>query len=257
MSSWLEGLGKANFALNKHQMIGQPVNESQGTTEQKLPFPELNKQLATSYVDSISGFLDRQGGQTPPGGGGASDFQGYFENVGGPPQSFTDVPIGGVYSPGQIQQGVNAIYADNDARSATQSRDINQQLRPGFGQNSPLLAELQANNTGRFQAMAGDQARQFDQTAAEMNAKQGLASRGLQLNVETNRAMADQNRRGLALGARGQDLTFQNALMQALLGAGGVGGLLGPLNYSQQSSSTHPYGYAAGESYNQRGSWGG
>ena len=217
-----------------------PVSSrEQSSSTQTLPFPELNKRLATSYVDSLSGFLGNlNGNNNAPGGGAASDFQGYFENVGGPPANFTDITQGGVYTPQQVNEGVNSIYADNDARAANQSRNLNQQLGPGFGANSPLLAELQQSNQGRFQALGQGQAREFGQNAALVNAQHSLARAGAQTNVESLRAGDDQNSRSLGLQARSQDFDRERSLLSLLAGFGGAGGLLGPLTNSQSTASS-------------------
>jgi hypothetical protein len=182
-------------------------------------------------------------GSAMPGGGSGADFGGYLENIGGPPNNFTNVPVGGVYSPQQMQQGVNAIYAGNDAKAQTQAGNLQQQLRPGFGANSPLLAQLLQGNDARYFGMAGEQARKFGMDAARMNAQQRLASQGMQLNVETRRAGADQNRRQLALTGRGQDFTREIGLLSALLQAGGgAGSLFRPLNTFDDTSTSQSLG---------------
>ena len=222
----------SNFKAN-------PTGSQSSKSGQTLPFPELNKQLGTSLVNGLTGYLDNLNSSTTPGGGAGSDFQGYMDNIGGPPANFTDIEVGGVYSPQQMNEGVNSIYANNDARMANQSRNINQQLSPGFGANSALLQELQQSNQGRFQGIGQDQARQFSQDAARMNAQQRLASAGAQTNVESLRAGDDQNSRQLALTGRGQDFDRERSLLALLAGGlGGAGGLLAPLNYSESQSNT-------------------
>ena len=221
--------------------IRQNTNTQSSKSGQTLPFPELNKQLGTSLVNSLTGYLDNLNSSTTPGGGAGSDFQGYMDNIGGPPANFTDIQVGGVYSPQQMNEGVNSIYANNDARMANQSRNITQQLSPGFGANSALLQELQQSNQGRFQGIGQDQARQFSQDAARMNAQQRLASAGAQTNVESLRAGDDQNSRSLALQGRGQDFDRERNLLAMLGGMGGAGGLLSPLNYSESSSNSYDY----------------
>lgn len=233
-------IGNANVALNQHLAIGKPQGTQRAVSGQYLPFPELSEKLAGSYADSIGGFL---GGLNSGGGtGGASDFSSYFTNVGGPPANFTDIKQGGVYTPQQVNEGVNAIWAQNDARAGNQNRLINQQLGPGMAPSSGLLAELQQNNLGRYAAIGADQAREFGQNAALVNAQHALARAGAQTNVESLRAGSDQNKRQLALQARGQDFNREQSLLASLLSGGG--GLFGPLDYSEQ---THTYGPALGQ----------
>lgn len=100
-----------------------------------------------------------------------------FGTVGGQSQPLPNITVGGVYSPQQTQEQVNASRASNDRSTATAQKQTQQKLAgQGFGGNSPLLKALQSQ-----QQMAGMQANseaergiRFD--AAGANAKQQLAS---------------------------------------------------------------------------------
>lgn len=113
---------------------------------------------------SVFPFLQQQAGAT-------------FGQVGGTSQPLPNITVGGVYSPQQTQEQVNAARAGNDRSTASTQLQTQQKLAgKGFGATSPLLQALQSQ-----QQMAGMQANseaergiRFD--AAGANAKQQLAS---------------------------------------------------------------------------------
>ena len=232
--------------------IRQNTNTQSSKSGQTLPFPELNKQLGTSLVNSLTGYLDNLNSSTTPGGGAGSDFQGYMDNIGGPPANFTDIDVRGVYTPQQQHEGIQAAFANATAMGEGQNQQLQRTFGMGMGSDSGFLQELLQGNKGRYAAIGADQARKWDQNASGMNAQQRLASAGAQTNVESLRAGDDQNSRQLALTGRGQDFDRERNLLSLLAGGlGGAGGLLGPLTNSQSSSSSGNAVYA--NKYSSRG----
>jgi hypothetical protein len=101
--------------------------------------------------------------------------------VGGANTPQPAVTAGGVFTPDQIQQNVNAARAGVDQQTATSQRQNATKLAgQGFGGKSPLLAALnqQAANAGMI--AGADQERQIRSGAAEQNATHQLAGQTLQ-----------------------------------------------------------------------------
>lgn len=132
------------------------------------------------------------------------------ERVGGQNAPLPNITVGGVYSPDQIQQQVNAGRAAND-RSTAQSQKGTQDklLGRGFGTNSPLLQAIQTQ-----QQMAGMQAnseleRQLRFDTAGANARQQTSSESLRQQQWAQNEDADIRRRQVANQQ-------SNVLLQAL-----------------------------------------
>lgn len=119
---------------------------------------------------------------------------------------------GTVYTPGQIDQQVNAMKAGNNQAAATQQRqNAAATAAGGFGGHSPLLAAL--NNQAQMGAMQANTSGERDTrlAAAAANAKQGLGA--AQANNQANIGF-QQN----AIDAQRNQLNARTSLIAALAG---------------------------------------
>lgn len=111
---------------------------------------------------------------TALGQGGAGD------RVGGAGAPQPGVTVGGVWSPQQVDQQVNAAKSNNAMSAATQTRAAETGAAGrGFGANSPLLMALKGQIGAATMGANADADRQIRWDAAQGNAKQQLASEGL------------------------------------------------------------------------------
>lgn len=141
-----------------------------------------------------------------------NNFNQQEDRVGGQNAPLPNITVGGVYSPQQTQEQVNAARASNDRSTQQQQVATQQRLAGrGFGGNSPLLQALQAQ-----QGMAGMQANseaergiRFD--AATQNARQLLSSEQARQAQWAQNEDADIRRRQVATQQR-------SALLSALTG---------------------------------------
>lgn len=119
---------------------------------------------------------------------------------------------GTVYTPGQIDQNVNAMRAGNSQAAATQQRqNAAANAAGGFGSNSPLLAAL--NNQAALGALAANTGGERDIRlgAASANAKQGLGAASANNQA---RAAFEAN----AIDAQRNQLQSRSSLIAALAG---------------------------------------
>lgn len=119
-----------------------------------------------NQFDRVFGMLSR--GMGGIGGGGL---------VGGASGPSPEITVGPIYSPGMIQQEINAGRASNDQRTAQQLRGIERQMGArGYASGSPLQMAL--NQQARQQNMIAntDVGRQTRWDTAQANADQVLKS---------------------------------------------------------------------------------
>lgn len=255
-------MGSRNLALTAYNQPGAKATASSSSSQSGsyfLPWQEeLGQKLGNTYANALDSFVNKFNSQ--PGGDGASagalpgggDFASYFNSVAGPTGSgqFTNIPQNPVWTPQMLNQATNDLFSDASARSANQAREIQQGLRPGFGANSAVQAELLNANQGRNDAIAAREANSLFQRAGVENAQHGLNTAIAQSNVENLRSAHQRQLAQLASGVRGQDVQRdvalqgiaadeRNALLRAFGGFGGGGGFLQPLQFSQSESSTN------------------
>jgi len=232
------GFSESNSQKNIHQY-------------QKFPFEDLAKQGAQSFVDLLGNIGQRfEGPQQPgtgadgspiPGGGSGSDFQGYYNNIGGPPVSITDYQKGDFYSPQRFAEEQNAIAGQSDRLTAENIYGAGQKTPYGQASGDALQERLASYK------MAGDQTRQQGLNDHRSKFQQGASNYDLQAgqllnNAEAQRAAENQGRRQLALTGRGQDFQREQNLLAALLGAAGGGaGLLSPFTYYDDTSKSNSF----------------
>jgi hypothetical protein len=142
----------------------------------------------------------------------SNNFNSSQERVGGANQPLPNITVGGVYSPQQTQEQVNAARSQNDRNVAQNQRQSQDQLAGrGFGSNSPLLQAIQAQQQMAGMQANSDQERQLRFDAATANARQQLDSETLRQNQWTQNEDADIRRRQVATSQA-------NALLSALAG---------------------------------------
>ena len=225
---------------------------------QQLPFADLSRKGAQSFVDLLGGISDRISGQpqtdaagnpiptgadgsATPGGGAGSDFAGYYDNIGGPPVSITDYQKGDFYSPQRFAEEQNAIAGQSDRLTAENIYGAGQKTPYGQASGDALQERLASYK------MAGDQTRQQGLNDHRSKFQQGASNYDLQAgqllnNAEAQRAAENQGRRQLTLTGRGQDFQREQSLLAALLGAAGGGaGLLSPLNFYDDTSTSSSF----------------
>jgi hypothetical protein len=123
-----------------------------------------------------------------------------------------NVTVGGVYSPQQVDQSVNAALAKNAQQTATANRDVGQTAAArGMSSRSPLVAALMGRNTAAQLGADADASRQIRGDAAAANAKQQTTSEALREQAWQAENQLDVNRRQVT-GSQ------QNALLAALAG---------------------------------------
>lgn len=177
----------------------QNFNTARYTTDAANSQFNQKLQFARDRYNQLSPYLLNQMNQA---GGG--------QGQGGTGQGAPQITTGGVYSPQQIQEQVNATQAQNEQKGATSFRSAQRDLGGrGFGNNSPLLAQIRSNLAIGTQA-ANSQAQQtIPFQAASANAQQNLASQqaaAAQYNdIQQQGIQRDQNA-----------ITQNNALLNAL-----------------------------------------
>lgn len=147
--------------------------------------------------------------QTALAGGGDA------ERVGGQNTPTPGVTVGGVYSPQQVDEQVNAARARNAEETATQQRLAREQgAARGMSSRSPLAAALDQRFASGRMAADADAERQIRFDAAGANARQQTASEGLRGQLWNQENALDIQRRQTAQQGR-------NALLAALAGFAG------------------------------------
>jgi hypothetical protein len=122
------------------------------------------------------------------------------------------ITVGGVYSPDQTQQQVNAARAQNDAALQTYMRAAAGRLAGrGYGADSPVMAALAGQAQGQNVAANADSERQIRMTAAEQNAQHLLGTE--QANLQRWNMMEDSDIR-----RRIPYLQQQTSMLAALAG---------------------------------------
>lgn len=137
-----------------------------------------------------------------------------FGQVGGQSPPSPEITVGGVWSPDQVQQQVNAARAGND--QATQARQAvmqRQMAGRGFGANSPLAMALGVGMGNQNLATNTGAEREIRWNAAQGNAQHQLATQQAREQQFASRQDEDIRRRQSQLQA-----------YSALLGA--LGGLV-------------------------------
>lgn len=137
------------------------------------------------------------------------------EKVGGQNTPQPGVTVGGVYTPQQIEEQVNAAYAKNAGQTDTARRLATESAAGrGIAPQSPLLSALNGQLLAAQMAADADAGRNIRFDAAGANAKQQTASEGLRGELwQADNAMEIQ-RRQMADNSR-------NALLAALAGFSG------------------------------------
>lgn len=123
-----------------------------------------------------------------------------------------EVTVGGVYTPQQTQQQLNAGYARTAAMAGTQRRKIAESAGArGLGGASPLLMALGAGVGAAQMGADAETARETQLAHAKANAEQQLASEGLRGQMWQAANQGDIARRQIVQQQ-------QNALVMALAG---------------------------------------
>jgi hypothetical protein len=181
---------EANQTLANSQERSSEKNAQ--TAAQAAMYPAT---LANNRFNQVYPWLQGQFGQLSQslqGGGGS------FAPVNGGPQ----INTGPVWTPNQIQQQINGQTAQNDAATAGQVRQTNQQTAGrGFGANSPLAQALGVMAQGQNQATNANMAQQTRWNAAQGNAQQQLAGQGLQEQQYEAQQQQQTGRMGIAAGS--------------------------------------------------------
>lgn len=134
------------------------------------------------------------------------------ERVGGTNTPTPGITVGGVYSPQQIDQQVNAAKASSASDAATQKRMVEQQAGArGMSSRSPLVAALSGGIDAARMVGDADAERGIRFDAAGANAKQQLATETQRANVWAQNNQLDINRRQAIANQ-------QNQLLAALAG---------------------------------------
>lgn len=167
--------------------------------QQSQQFESTRAQQQQHYENSYNPLLALLNG-TPAGPTGPAADDG--------PQ----INAGGVYSPTQIDQQVNASRAATDAAAASRSRSYANDLTGrGYGGNSPLLMAMQNQLQGQALAQNASSERDIRYQAAGANADQLLKTQQAREGAYASR-QTEANQRG--------QITAQtrNALIAALAG---------------------------------------
>lgn len=140
-------------------------------------------------------------------GGGSSSSSASGAAGGG---TAPEITTGGVYSPQQIQEQVNSVQSGNDRSGATAYRKAQSDLGGrGFGNNSPLLAQIQSNLAIGTQAANANAAQSLPFQAAQANSDQRLKSQ-----VANSEQYSQRQQEGIQ--RQSNQITQNNALLQAL-----------------------------------------
>lgn len=203
---------------------GQDVNERVATRGQDLSFQEAmlpinwQRERFNTILPMFTGVVRNFG---PFGGGsqqGVPAGTEMYRALGGgggpgdPTAGLPGVTMGGVYSPQQTQEQINASQARNAAMAESQRRRIAESAGSrGMAGNSPLLQALQAG-TGVAQMGADAEARRETQLAhAKANAEQ-------RLGAETLRGQLWGERERQVTARQNTAAQQQSALLMALAG---------------------------------------
>lgn len=137
--------------------------------------------------DTVWGGLNGLIGQLGSGG---------FATAGGQSGQSPEISVGGVFTPQQIQQQVNAARGQNDATTANRVRQAQQQSAGrGFGSNSPMLQALTQRYENQNLATNADTERDIRQNASSLNADQRLATQEARSQQFSERQDEDIRRR--------------------------------------------------------------
>jgi len=165
------GAGASMYGANKQLQAAQVAADAQrysaGLQAQAAMYPAT---LAMQRFNEVFPFIS---GQLR----GRSPFSVPTPNLGAQPH----IGTGAVFSPGDIQQQVNATRAANDQAAQAQMRTSGQQLAGrGLGGTSPLAQALNTATWGQNLATNTQAEQQARFNAAELNTKYGLQAQGLQ-----------------------------------------------------------------------------
>lgn len=134
------------------------------------------------------------------------------ERIGGQNTPTPGVTVGGVYSPAQMQQQVNAAKANNASEAATQNAKTQESAASrGMSSRSPLVAALMQNNEAQRMMMDAEASREIPFQAAQANAENLARTEALRGNLWQAENQMDINRRKAAFDQ-------QNTLLAALAG---------------------------------------
>lgn len=195
-------------ALNRQLAQWTTGQEQSGQTERAniaAQAQELPAQLQQQRFNTLFPWMQQQVGNLMNRNQAGAGQPG---NPSGQPQ----INVGGVWSPQQVQQQVNASRAHNDQATASQSRAMQGKLAgQGYGANSPLSQALQGQLQAQNLATNTQNTAQVRQNAAQMNSNQLLST---QQAAEQQYASRQQE----ALQAQQIAAQQQNALISALAG---------------------------------------
>lgn len=193
--------------------------------------PEQEGRINQLYAD-ISSRLAQMG---QPG-----DYSRYLSTVGGPAVPFSPVTAGNVYTPDALQQQVNLMRGQNDARSAAQIRQMQDQMAGrGYSGQSPLAMALQAGYLQQALASSSQGENQLRFDAQRANADQLLRQQIADVQRASLENQAGVNRRSLALSAQGQDYGREGTLLSAL------GQYNQPLRFDKSDSLGESYSFSS------------
>ncbi len=217
------------------------TQSSSSSGERFEPFQQAGREEALTFaLQQLPGAFNNDG----PG-----SFEDNLAIVGGANTPFTNIPQNGVLTPQQIQQRVNATTAQGNMTAAGNLRRLQDRFGGrGFGSNSPLMAELQAQIQG--QALAGNTSAElnFREQAARDNAENMLQSGIAQTGVEQSRSADDIARRQLALNFEQNFWDRQFNREGGLLSA--ITAMTDPLQFAESQESSIS---ASGEQRNVQG----
>ena len=226
-----------SYASNERQLgvrdaterRSQDVGERVSTRGQDLDFRaamapvewqrERFNQVLPLFTGVMRDFGTFEGGGQPSGTMGTEMYSalggqasGTSRGLGGSNLPAPEITVGGVFSPEQTQQQLNAGYARNAMMADTQRRRIGESAGGrGMSGSSPLLSALSSGVGAAQMATDAETARETKLGHSKANAEQRLASEGLRSQQWSQANQGDIARRQLVQQQ-------QNALVMALAG---------------------------------------
>lgn len=204
------GFETGQNALNRQLAQWTTGQEQAGQTERAniaAQAQELPAQLQQQRFGTVFPWMQQQFGNLMnqyghPGGSGPGSGYGQGPNIN----------VGGVWTPQQVQQQVNASRAHNDQATAAETRQMQGRMAgQGYGANSPLAAALAGQMQAQNLATNTQNTAQVRQNAAQLNAQHLLST---QQAAEQQYASRQQE----AIAQQQIAAQRQNALIAALAG---------------------------------------
>jgi hypothetical protein len=207
------GIGLGDFGQGFGSTLGRSAGDSTSisSSSSSSGFEFLDPRQKRAFYQTLGDLQSRIGGF------GNMDASAY-QQFGGTPYEFTMPNLGPVWTPNVLNEAVNSIWGDVDARTATQQRNIRQGAQPGTASNSPVLQELAQNAANVGRGIGTREQQGLQQRAQLENAQRELDQAQLLAQVQAQAALDARNRQAYGLTARGQDTGLLGALSGILAG---------------------------------------